>query len=41
LSNIPFGEIKSGEYYNDDTRLVEMDKRGRKQEDVSKLWAMS
>ena len=41
LCNADFGEIRNGEYYNDDTRWKEMDKRGRNMEDVEKLWKMS
>ena len=41
LSRTPFGEIRSGEYYDADTRLKEMDRRGRNIEDVNTLWKMS
>ena len=33
--------MKSGEYYNDDSRVKEMDKKGRDQAIVKRLWELS
>ena len=41
LSQIPLEEIKSGEYYDNDRCVKEMDKKGRDMELVRKLWEMS
>ena len=41
VCRIPFEELKSGEYYDDDTKHKEMDKKGRDQELVKKLWQIS
>ena len=41
VSRIPFEQLKSGEYYDDDCRLTEMDKKGRDQNLVKRLWEIS
>ena len=41
VCRIPYEEVKSGEYYDDDSSHKEMDKKGRDQELVKKLWQIS
>ena len=41
LSRLPFSELRSGEYYDDDNSHKEMDKKGRDMALVDKLWQMS
>lgn len=41
LCTTPFTDVRSGEYYNDDTRWKEMDRKARNQENVKLLWQMS
>ena len=41
LCRIPFEELRSGEYYDCDTRHKEMDERGRVKANVTGLWKKS